>query len=521
MKKFSSILARVGQLLSAIFIVWLFVTSMMYQTVLLLDNSELARIYQLPLWLYLILLLIIVVFSLMLLRLPQISGSVLVITGLIFYLVLGLIMISSIDWEIKNDAYQVFINGRLFDKGDYVPFAEGGYLNKYPHQLGLLTFERLIWFLSLYKNQKIFFFINLVLVLLNQYYGLILTKQLFKNQIVIKIYAVITFLFLPQLFSIFFVYGILPGTFFATVGLVKLGRYLEQKRLGDFITCIMFLAISYIIRNNFIILFVAISIVLILYSIKEKSKRELILIGSIFTLSFSGNYFNKSYYEIKTSQQLNGLPKVVWLAMGLGNSTDSPRLPGWYDESVDNTYYQNNGDLKKIEKINRIKLEQNVSKLTQDESYATKFFLTKFVSTWSDGNFQTLWSGPSTFVKGEIKLKWIEDLYSGKGLFRQVIIFGHIVLIIIYLGLVLAITRLLASPIQDNLFALIPVFYLVGGILFHLVWETKSQYAYPYIILALPVSAYGLYLLGYLGVRLRQFGQWYLRHLLQVFSRNN
>ncbi len=43
-----------------------------------------------------------------------------------------------------------------------------------------------------------------------------------------------------------------------------------------------------------------------------------------------------------------------------------------------------------------------------------------------------------------------------------------------------------------TVFLLIPLIYLTGGFIFHLIWETKSQYVYPYVYLLLPLSALGL-----------------------------
>ena len=45
----------------------------------------------------------------------------------------------------------------------------------------------------------------------------------------------------------------------------------------------------------------------------------------------------------------------------------------------------------------------------------------------------------------------------------------------------------------SNLFILVFTIYLTGGVLFHLIWETKSQYIYPYVYLLLPLTAYGLH----------------------------
>ena len=39
----------------------------------------------------------------------------------------------------------------------------------------------------------------------------------------------------------------------------------------------------------------------------------------------------------------------------------------------------------------------------------------------------------------------------------------------------------------------IPFAYFVGGFLFHLFWEGKSQYVYPYVFCLIPFAAFGLH----------------------------
>lgn len=34
--------------------------------------------------------------------------------------------------------------------------------------------------------------------------------------------------------------------------------------------------------------------------------------------------------------------------------------------------------------------------------------------------------------------------------------------------------------------------FLIGGFLFHLFWETKGQYVYPYIFMQIPTAAYAV-----------------------------
>lgn len=37
------------------------------------------------------------------------------------------------------------------------------------------------------------------------------------------------------------------------------------------------------------------------------------------------------------------------------------------------------------------------------------------------------------------------------------------------------------------------ILYLIGGVLFHLMWETKSQYVYGYVFLLIPLGAAGAF----------------------------
>lgn len=68
----------------------------------------------------------------------------------------------------------------------------------------------------------------------------------------------------------------------------------------------------------------------------------------------------------------------------------------------------------------------------------------------------------------------------------------HAGLISLYFSLVVGIGKFIKKERQLPLEILIFPLYLLGGIFFHLLWETKSQYVYSYVFMMLPISAYGL-----------------------------
>ena len=55
--------------------------------------------------------------------------------------------------------------------------------------------------------------------------------------------------------------------------------------------------------------------------------------------------------------------------------------------------------------------------------------------------------------------------------------------------LVLAAGFVLYKKTKLNPYATFAILYLMGGMAFHLMWETKSQYVFQYIVCLIPVAA--------------------------------
>ena len=44
---------------------------------------------------------------------------------------------------------------------------------------------------------------------------------------------------------------------------------------------------------------------------------------------------------------------------------------------------------------------------------------------------------------------------------------------------------------KKEILTIIPVAF-IGGTLFHMIWEAKSRYVFPYFVFLIPIAAYGL-----------------------------
>ena len=61
--------------------------------------------------------------------------------------------------------------------------------------------------------------------------------------------------------------------------------------------------------------------------------------------------------------------------------------------------------------------------------------------------------------------------------------------IVVVTILVLAAGFVLYKKTKLNPYATFAILYLMGGMAFHLMWETKSQYVFQYIVCLIPVAA--------------------------------
>ncbi len=302
--------------------------------------SELDEIKQNRLFL-LILFLALGIFYFVIANLRKSSAKRIFFLGVLAYTIFAIYLFLSVSGILRNDA------ARGLNNGDFSYLEINSYLYRFPHQLGLVTYERNVLALTGAKNAKIFFLLNFIMIIAINYLNWRVTKKLFDNEEILKISIVISFIFLPQFFSILFVYGLVPGLFFSMVAIYYLIAYFEKRQLRFLAGLIIALICATVIRNNYIILVVTISIILILDAINHKAFSSFLGIIVLFIILSAANTSINSYYKKLSNGGISGTPHIAWIAMGLGDNPKSPRLPDWYDESIDNVYVENKGDFKK------------------------------------------------------------------------------------------------------------------------------------------------------------------------------
>lgn len=473
------------------------ISSILIRSNMPMDGSELSNMQANGMVFFVSLSIFLVLLYVCIRSLVFVKASHLFILGTIFYLIFGSYLIFHQNDMLRHDALAVLEAAKTLNSGNFQVLTDvSGYLHKYPHQLGLVSFERLIVMLFGEANVKVFFILNLLMAVADNFFLWKITQHLFKKESISKLVILLSFVFLSHLFNILFVYGLTYSLFFAIIGLYFLQIYFEKRTWSTLVLSIIFLTLSDIIRNNNIILIASIVIVLILDFLCDKAKKNLAFIVILLFSIFASNHAISNYYKsVANTSTLEGEPKIAWVAMGLNDTPLYNRVAGWYDAYVENVYNDYHGDKKDIEKASEEQITSRINYMTKHPKYTYNFFRNKFLSTWTDSLFESIWSGPVTKmpVEGQkITGRLMESIYHGKIIYKLLYYVSALLLVIIYLSVIPSIFSQFIQKKTINFYLLIPLIYLSGGFIFHLIWETKSQYVYPYVYLLLPLSAFGL-----------------------------
>lgn len=399
------------------------------------------------------------------------------------FLIYGMYIILNINNELRADAEVVWQGAIDFSNNSNYLFLKGRYFDFYPHQLGLLHYERLIMGL-LGTNPRILFTINLLQVIsINYILYRIVDLISNKNHIMNLLSIILSFLFLPQFYFIVFAYGLINGLFFAIIGIYFLVKYQKNKKVFSIFLSATFISIACLLRNNYIILFLAIVIYLIFINYKHYKKMAFIFTITFFMLSKLFTYSINSMTENKTGNKFtNGAPKQLWIAMG----TDPENWnlgPGWYNGYVRDVISSVNYDYDKAKIIGNQKIKQNIKHFIFNPVDAVNYFTIKIASTWLEPSFQSFWTGPQKSYKQITENKIISSIYNQGNLYKLNFNFMKANLVLSYAAIAFYLWK------YRNKEFTIFILYFLGGFIFHIFWETKAQYVYPYIYLILPIVA--------------------------------
>lgn len=283
-----------------------------------------------------------------------------------------------------------------------------------------------------------------------------------------------TFLSIPMLVT--FKYGDLSSLTLSLFSVYYMMKFVETKKYKHILIASIFSMFAYMMRMNSLIFVIAtvIYLLFVLFTkIKTKSAKEKI-INVLTIIVYIGitiipaklviaYYTNK--YELSTEKQY---PVASYLLMAM---EESNRANGWYNEGIAAPA------LKKPEKAKNEYpklIKERLEYFSENIGYAFRFYTLKIASMWTENTYSAVISNLTT-LKDKL-LEFEEPL-----LFYQKAL---LILICISTIVVLIQNRKNLSP---EIIYLLLIF--MGGFAFHIIWEAKSRYIIPYIVVLIPLAS--------------------------------
>lgn len=410
----------------------------------------------------------------------------------LFIAVISIYIIADILWTIfvrppiVGDQVHVACMGQLFARGydeeilqsmTYANIPLKDYMQAYNQQIpqafiyGL--FFKLIHFdgIGVLRVLKVFSVIAIVVAIYK--IGNMLSKK-YKVNKVLLLTLLLTFASLPMLST--FIYGDLPSLAFSLFCVYYMMKFAEYKKLNYALIASIFSMLGYMMRMNSLIFIIA-TVIYLLFNlfnkIKTKTAKEniinfIVIIAYIIISIIPSKLVNNYYIHKYDLDKSKTYPSISYFLLAM---EEAPRGNGWYNESIGEPALKDPEGIKD-EYANRIK--ERLEYFSQNLGYTFNFYTNKLASMWSENTYAAIWYNKSS------ENDPLENLISPLTFYQKVLLILSCVCAII----VLIQNRKNLTP---EIIYLLLIF--MGGFAFHILWEAKSRYIIPYIVVLIPIAS--------------------------------
>ncbi len=373
-------------------------------------------------------------------------------------------------------------------EGNFEMFRPLGYIDICPHQKGLLLFYEICF--------KIFGSFNytpvrIITVFLNTFtiiLGYLLIKELGGNEFSGVLYTVLTVFCIPYFGLIPYAYGDLPSIFGIMVMLRFYNKYLSGGSALNVVAASAGAAFAILNRSAAWIAVFALIITAVFLAVKLKKMYPLACAVFIALFSYlSLTAVNIGYEKASGYDRHTGSPTIAYIAMGM-QVTDG--APGVYNRYHQFLYENYNGDRELASAEAKLYIKARIEEFKNTPESAKEFYKAKLLYQWNDPFYE--WNTHMYSFRPDTQLTdFYNSLYKGK-LHDYGFKFMNRYQAFIYLLCLLAAVKGLVMILKEDksyIYGWVFHIYVIGGILFSLLWEAKSRYSLPYLIFMILVAA--------------------------------
>ncbi len=391
-------------------------------------------------------------------------------------------------------------------KNDFSFFSsKQHYFQMFPYQLGIVAIYEGINRLFGGAATTAMYALNAASLTAACWAIVVLAERVFSDRRVTLLTILALMLCVQPILYTSFLYGSLIGLAAMLWACVLLLRFLVSGRNHLIVWIALLCAFSVTAKQNNWIGVAAICIVLLLSLIRRFRFSGIVCALAVVLAPILALGAIQSSYESRAGVQLGeGTPQTAWLVMGL---SDSERAPGWYNGYTYSVLKEAGMDTEQAKAAIRRDLSERLDALSSDRAYAADFFYKKVLSQWNEPSFESVWVSKAREHESALPA-FAANVYDGALGDALNVYFEHGVTFLYSLFAAGLLAMLIRRRGAGNLLradaerrapdettaearALLPLIIL-GGFLYHLLFEAKSQYALVYLPMMLPYAAFGL-----------------------------
>ena len=412
--------------------------------------------------------------------------------GIITFIVGVLWILQSLS-SPTNDSRITTEAGIKLANGDYSPIGTV-YFKRFPFQLGYVFWTEICSRLLFLPDKTwglVLQVVNIICLAFANVALVRISERLFKNKAVTFATAVMLILFSQSVIFSSFMYGTIPGFAFAVWAVYNFIAYIQDEKIKNLVLASILVTVAVWIKLNNLIFAVAMIIILVVHFLRGEYLKRFLSVCLMALIVFGAKNLPVIQYELRTGNDFgDGIPMVCWLSMGLG---DSVFAPGWYDSRDTVALFDGPEDADYASNTAKERIKERIEFFKENPDKAYTFFKDKTYSQWNEPTFSSIWNNK---VRGQYAPKvGYAKLVCGEGeeftknvmdINVQFLYFGFMIS-----SVFMIFDKFKKKGIKDE-FILIPT-VIIGGFLYHLLFEAKSQYVLPYVVIMIPYCVWGTY----------------------------
>ena len=304
--------------------------------------------------------------------------------------------------------------------------------------------------------------------------------------------ALLYMAFVPMLLFNMFVYGVLPMLLLCVLAMRCFARCARtgERRFGVLYALLIGAAAA--LKPNAMIVMLALLICAAVHALQRKDGFLLLCAALSAVLCFALPAGVIRLYELRAGVTLapdTGM--LLRLAMGM---QDSMIAAGWYNGVIEE--YWPLSVTPEMEKAAALEmLAARLREFAADPAGAWAFFKEKCLTQWAEPSYDILWYGAVCGKSGRFNGLAHAIFRDGSPVRALLAGYMNIFQQAAYVLALIGTCGMIKEKRIEAVQLMLPVTVL-GGFLYHMLFEAKSQYIYPYMLLLLPLAAAGMDLLA-------------------------